>query len=54
MDGENRVTLLGKPEDGGAALVFSGISPVPDDLYRVRGNYAEHVRSGYTLWKDGT
>lgn len=28
MDGENRVTLLGKPEDGGAPLVCLGKIPV--------------------------
>ena len=28
MDGENRVTLLGKPEDGGAPLVFLNVIPL--------------------------
>lgn len=53
MEGENRVILLGKPEDGGTSPYSSCSGSQFDMLCRIRDNNAKYVRPWYTLWQDG-
>lgn len=54
MEGENRVSLLGCPQDGGAYLIcHSPLYSVCDPrarLRRIRHHDAKHVRAGYPFW----
>lgn len=60
MEGENRVLLMGRPEDGGT----SSLRLIPHDAvpytypyhpfrYRIRNIDAQHVRARYSLGEDG-
>ncbi len=52
MEGENRVILLGKPEDGGASTIPRMLLRYSFS-HRVCHYHAQHVRARNTIWQDG-
>ena len=58
MEGENRVTLLAKPDDGGTSFPFSFFETHLGSLKlytpcRIRHNYAQYVCSRDFVWENG-
>lgn len=54
MEGENRVFLMGKPEDGGECLYLDcGERLLNNLIIRVCYHNAEHVCERHSVWEDG-
>ena len=53
MEGENRVSLLGRPEDGGKHLSTPHLHLSLSQPSRIHHHHAQYVCPRYSFWQDG-